>query len=287
MNSFPTLDIVVVSWQGHAERSRHIARQIAGLPGVRLRVIYSNAEGERENGPGTWQQVPDDHFFGRKFAAALRDFDGDVLLLVQADALCTDWPAIVARCRQRFAERPRLGMWAPRVDFSPWVPKRVDILGLPGTALTAVAQTDAIVLGLSRSTVQRLTRLDYTCNNIGWGIDWVAICHCYTRGLEVLREDGLQIVHPPSRGYGWREAVVQWRTFMQQLDECEQAMFAILLRYTAERRRGLLGKLQLAWRRRRCSRAADRVLYELRDAGSAAPQRSRRLGAGDGAHGLR
>ena len=100
VNSFPTLDIVVVSWQGHAERSRHIARQIAGLPGVRLRVIYSNAEGERENGPGTWQQVPDDHFFGRKFAAALRDFDGDVLLLVQADALCTDWPAIVARCRR-------------------------------------------------------------------------------------------------------------------------------------------------------------------------------------------
>lgn len=265
----PSLDIVIVSWEGHADRSRYIARQLDGLAGVRLRVVYSNRAEARETGPGLWQQVPDDCYFGRKFAAALHGFDSDVLMIVQADALCTDWPAVVTRCRQRFAERPQLGLWTPRVAYSPWLPERVDVCQASGQAVTNVAQTDAIVLAFSRATVQRLACLDYACNNIGWGIDWIAICHCYTQGLEVLREDGLQVVHPPSRGYDCREAVRQWRVFMQQLNAAEAAMFAILLRYTTERRRGLLARLRLAFIRGRWRREARRLALAHSDAAPA------------------
>jgi hypothetical protein len=264
----PTVEVIVISWQGMGESSRRIADQVDGMPGVRLRIIYSNKADAQEQGPGLWQRVPDTSFFGQKFAAALADFGADVLLLIQADALFTDWSLIVARCQARFAQRPRLGMWAPRINYTPWTPERVDVRSLGDQGLTAVAQTDAIVLAFSGSTIERLRQLDYGCNNLGWGIDWIAICHCYVRGLEVLREDDQTVAHPPSRGYAWREAVVQWRAFMRQMNDEEQAMFQILLRYTAERRRGLIGKIQSALARRRAAHVATRLECQLSRAGS-------------------
>jgi len=233
------------------ERSRRIASQIVGMPGVNLRVIYSNATGEPEHGPGQWEQVPNACFFGAKFAAALTSCRSDVLLIVQADALFADWRQIVARCQTRFAERPRLGLWTPRIDHTPWTSDRVDVESIPDQGLTAVAQTDGVVLAFSSSVMRRMRELDYDRNNLGWGIDWNAICHCYTHGLEVLREDGQTVMHAPSRGYGWREAVSQWHDFMGQLNDQERRMLQILLRFTAEPRRGVFGKVLSAFKRHR------------------------------------
>lgn len=233
----PALDVVIVSWQGFGDASRRIAQALAGQPAVRLRVIYSNAGEAEESGAGEWIRVPDAHFFGSKFARALAETRADALLLIQADAQCDDWPAIVARfqdCRRR---RPQLGLWAPRISYTPWLPDRVDIRPVPGEALTHVAHTDGIVLGMTAPVLRRLRALDYGRNNIGWGIDWIAICHAYTHGLEVLRDDALLVRHPRSRGYDTREATRQWLGFMAQAAEDEQSMFEILKRYTAERRR--------------------------------------------------
>jgi hypothetical protein len=259
----PSIDVVVIGWQGMADRCRRIAAQVDQMPGVSLRVIYSNAAETPERGPGLWQQVPDTKYFGLKFAEALAGCASDVLLIVQGDAVFADWPLIVERCRSRFGQRPRLGLWAPRIDYTPWTPERVDIRPLAGEGLTAVAQTDGVVLAFSGAVMDRLRQLDYACNNLGWGIDWIAICHCYVHGLEVLREDGQTIMHPPSRGYGWRDAVLQCRRFMGQMTDREQTMFQILLRHTAERRRGVVGKISAMLARRRARARAARLECDL------------------------
>ncbi len=259
----PTVEVVVISWQGMGDRSRRIAAQVDGMPNVNLRIIYSNAAEAPEDGPGLWQKVSNTKFFGLKFEAALADCVSDVLLIIQADALFADWSQIVERCQARFGQRPQLGLWAPRIDYTPWTPERVDVRLLGDQGLTAVAQTDGVVLAFSRAAMDRLRQLDYGCNNLGWGIDWIAICHCYVRGLEVLREDDQTIMHPPSRGYGWRDAVLQWRNFMRQMNDQEQAMFQILLRFTAERRRGVIGKILTSLARRRAVRKAIRLERNL------------------------
>ena len=254
----PTVEVVVISWQGMGDSSRRIAARVEGMANVSLRVIYSNAAEAQEDGPGLWQQVPNTKFFGLKFAAALQDCVSDVLLIIQADALFADWSRIVERCQTRFGQRPKLGLWAPRINYTPWTPERVDVRLVGDQGLTAVAQTDGVVLGLSRPVMERLRRLDYGCNNLGWGIDWIAICYCYMHGLEVLREDDQTVIHPPSRGYGWHDAVLQWRGFMRQMDDQEQIILQVLLRYTAERRRGIIGKLLNSMARRRAVREAAR-----------------------------
>ena len=238
------------------------------MPGVSLRAVYSNTAETPEQGPGLWQQVPNTKYFGRKFAEALASCGSDVLQIIQADAVFADWSQIVERCQSRFGQRPQLGLWAPRVDYSPWTPSRVDIRPLIDQGLTAVAQTDGVVLAFSSAAMNRLRQLDYACNNLGWGIDWVAICHCYVHGLEVMREDGQTILHPPSRGYGWRDAVVQCEIFMRQMNDEERVMFQILLRYTKERRTGVIGKLLTAFARRRALLKAARLKRQLDRAAS-------------------
>ena len=52
------------------------------------------------------------------------------------------------------------------------------------------------------------------------------------------------------------QATAQWLAFMQQMNEAEQAMFEILKRYTAEKRRGLWNRLMLSMIKRRSSREA-------------------------------
>ena len=259
----PTVEVVVISWQGMGDSSRRIAAQVDRIPSVSVRIIYSNAAGAPEQGPGLWQQVSNTKYFGLKFAAALAGCDSDVLLIIQADALFADWSQIVERCQARFGQRPQLGLWAPRIDYTPWTPERVDIRSLGDQGLTAVAQTDGVVLAFSRAAMERLRQLDFGCNNLGWGIDWIAICHCYVHGLEVLREDDQTIMHPPSRGYGWRDAVLQSRNFMHQMNDQEHAMFQILLRFTAERRRGVIGKILTSLARRRAVRKATGLECDL------------------------
>jgi hypothetical protein len=189
------LDVVIISWQGQHENAAHIARALIDAPDLRVFVIYSNAAEAAETGAGEWIGVPNAHFFGWKFRRALdcvRE-DARAMVIIQADARAADWSGLLARCSKCFKGMPDLGLWAPRITYTPWIPQRVDIAPVAGTDLMQVAQTDGIVLGLASPVVARLRQLDYGDNNLGWGIDSVAIAFSLAHGLMVVRDDGCRV----------------------------------------------------------------------------------------------
>jgi hypothetical protein len=230
----PRLDVVVISWQGQHENAAHVARVLSASTSLRVVVIYSNAAETPEYGAGEWIQVPNAHFFGWKFRRALDCVQGDSrgLVIIQADARAADWMALLSRCVERVDNMPNLGLWTPHVAYTPWLPKRVDIGPVAGTDLMHVARTDGIVLAMARPVVERLRQLDYDANNLGWGIDCIAIAYCFTHGLLVVRDDGGHVHHPRSRGYDQRVALVQWRQFLQQMTESEKCINAFICRFT-------------------------------------------------------
>ncbi len=232
------LDVVIISWQGQHENAAHIAHSLSDAPDLRVFVIYSNAAEAPETGAGEWIQVPNAHFFGWKFQRALDCVRADALamVIIQADACAADWTGLLARCHERFKGMPNLGLWAPHIAYTPWIPQRVDIAPVAGTDLMQVAQTDGIVLGLASPVVERLRQLDYGDNNLGWGIDSVAIAFSFAHGLMVVRDDGCRVQHPKSRGYDWRLAVAQWRQFLLQMTEAERCIYAFMCRFTEDRR---------------------------------------------------
>lgn len=241
--------IVVISWVGMAERSRRIAAALDGHAG-RLTVIYSNPDEAEERGAGDWVRVPNSHFFGRKFEAALaRHPEAMHLLLIHADTDCDDWPGLVDRCARAFAQVPELGVWSPDFDHTGWATPDVAIGPVAGTTLLHVVQTDAIIVALAPAVAARMRRLDYRANNLGWGIGWAAVSHAYARGLIVARDTGLVLRHMVTRGYDSPEAAGQMQVFLTQLTEAERVQMTLLLAWHGQRRRARSG-----WTRRALNR---------------------------------
>jgi len=202
-------------------------------------VIYSNAEEAEEYGTGHWERVPNDFFFGRKFKRALDLFmtatstsPVDLFMLIQADAVHPDWPKVLTRCLWAFGI-PDLGVWCPKVDWSWWTTERVRLGDYGQTGLKMVAQTDGICWAIRREVVERIQRLDYDCNNLGWGVEWAAVAYAYAHNLLVLRDETVIVGHPKGSGYDHTEARRQQDLFLNQLSTQEKIQQALLFRYAA------------------------------------------------------
>lgn len=212
----------IISWDGMHDAALAVATAIRDAVDD-LVVVYSNADEADESGPGRWVKLPQSAFFGAKFAALLPHVTaGDALLLVQADACSHDWPGLAGRFRELMLQRPDIGVWSPNIDYTPF-PNAMVATGSEGNGLYRVLQTDGIVLGLHPRAVQRLARLDYAQNNLGWGIDWAAIGFSIVNNLLVVRDSTRLVLHPRSRGYDGAAAMAQMEAFLRQLDAGELA----------------------------------------------------------------
>ncbi|WP_238368358.1 glycosyltransferase [Mesobacterium pallidum] len=209
---------VIISWDGFQTQARAMAEGLHGAVD-KLSVIYSNAQDREETGPGSWHKVPQSWFFGRKFQVSLTLNPHDaVMLQINADAQFDDWPAVVRQLRNAVDEVPDLGIWAPDLDWTPWLTSVVQKDTQRPDGLIDVVQTDGVCWALTPAVLSWLQKLDYSSNNIGWGIDWASSAHCHAAGLAVVRDPSLLIRHPEGRGYDGEEADRQSLVFLAQLD---------------------------------------------------------------------
>ena len=249
------LHVVVISWTGKSDNARTIAAAVGGHADDAT-VVYSNADERDETGPGQWIRLPDSDFYGRKFAAAAQAAGDAALLLIHADTSFADWPGLVGRCRAAFARHADLGFWSPDFTNTPYRFNYVEMLPLPdGDGLVSVAQNDGIVFALSPAVVGRLRQLDFSQNNLGWGIDWAALAFCHANGLLVVRDPTLVVTHPKGSGYGTDAAAAQMRAFLGQLTFAERNQLLLLRTYYLTHRREAKSRvfrflMRHVWRRK-------------------------------------
>lgn len=209
----------LISWAGQEDNVFRLSNQIVEFVD-RLTVIYSERDTNHKVGAGEWVKVPNDWFFGKKFAKCIELFSGDIFLQIQADASCSSWHSITESSRQ--AHKGNVGVWAPDIDFTPWTTDVVKLLDGPTPTTAHVMQTDGIVWSIDKRIITRLSALNFDQNNLGWGIDWAAIAFSYASGLHTLRERALKISHPSGSGYSGAEAQLQMNQFLQQLSSQER-----------------------------------------------------------------
>ena len=174
-------------------------------------------------------QVPDDWFYGRKFEAILDRFTGSVLLQIAADVSCRNWPGLVRRMTDQF-RRMDVGVWSPLIPVSGNSLKKVSIGPVHDGSPHLVTATDSIVWAMRADVAERMRHLDYLCNNFGWGIDLAAALHSHATGKLVLMDTGIEVQHPPDRGYNTKLAQEQCRAFLRQLPLREQMQRLYLTR---------------------------------------------------------
>ena len=224
---------VIISWQGFYNNTVLIAEQVVNSVDD-LTIVYSNQMESEEYGPGTWIRTPNDWFYGRKFKKALDCIrDDEVLLLIQADVSYRDWPELIDRCRDVMENINHVGVWAPDITETSWTEKRVYVAGVKELKIEFVAQTDGIVFCYSQDIIRRLKELNYENNNLGWGIDWAAICYSLINNKLVIRDASIVVNHKAGSGYLINEAANQMRGFLTQLTPQEVVMYKILDAYTS------------------------------------------------------
>jgi GT2 family glycosyltransferase/glycosyltransferase involved in cell wall biosynthesis len=222
------IHVIIISWDSHYTQALQIAKSLNGVA-HRLSVIYSNATNTPETGPGKWVRVPNEWYFGKKFRKSMELLaPGEVMLQIQADAHCDDWPALLQSCQSSLESHPNIGIWSPDITWTPWPSEVVGLDLLPNTSLLQIEQSDGIVWALTPEVIAGLRDLDYSGNNLGWGIDWAAICTARARNLIIVRDQNQKVSHPPGRGYSSAEATQGMKVFLAQLSEDMQSTFRSL-----------------------------------------------------------
>lgn len=171
-------------------------------------------------------------YYGQKFKRCLELNLGDTLLIISADAACEDWSSCLKRCKLFFDVQNNSGVWVPDIDFTPWTDDRVVLFRDPHTHYAIVAQTDAIVWGISGPVISRLQHLNYDDNNLGWGIDWAAIAYAFTHNLLVVRDYEVKVTHPKGSGYSRDDANNSMHKFLSQLTPIEKSQITLLSNFT-------------------------------------------------------
>lgn len=223
----PSIHAFVLCWPKWEKAARHIARELHGRVD-HLTVLYKNDTGQPEGGAGEWRRIPSDRFYGWQFRHTIDLNRGGVMLHVQADARCADWPALAARCRGAFAARPDLGVWTPDVYHS-WYTPRITWAGrLDDDGTLPVTTTDGVVWALSATVLPPLARLDWSVNNLGWGVTEAAAAVAVTMDRTVVMDRTVKVEHPWGSGYNRAEALRQSLAFRRQLSPAQQAYFETL-----------------------------------------------------------
>jgi hypothetical protein len=220
----PSLHAFVLCWPGKEAGAHHIANAIDGHVD-HLTVLYKNDTGVTEHGPGQWNKIPADWFYGKQFQESLRLNRGDIMLHIQADAGFHDWPSIISKCRDSFQRFPNVGVWAPNVYHSIWTPNVTAICPLRSNDILAVTMTDGIVWALSSPVIDRLKMLEYDINNFGWGICEAACAFAFTNNMLVLMDVSVKVDHPEGSGYCKAGALEQGQAFIKQLSSAELVQF--------------------------------------------------------------
>jgi hypothetical protein len=232
------LNIYVISWPGFHEKAAAIAKDLMLAHGRDLAVVYSSLEGEPEpKFPCRAIKRPQALFWADKFRACVDDAKSGNLMVIHADCTTASWNKLIARCRKAFEQVKEMGVWSPLISGSRHELKYVELSEIDGTDYAIVAQSDAIVFALAAPIVDRIRRLDYSQNLLGWGIDTIMNCCCHCLGWLSLIDRGVAVTHPQGSGYTQADAVQQFFTFIQQMTAHERAVYRFMQALSSARRR--------------------------------------------------
>lgn len=197
----PTLEVFIISWKGQHDNAISIAHAIQEAVQY-VHIIYSDPDPSFELIASCKStKRPNELMWADKFKACLDECHSDLMLVIQADTYCQDWPLLARKCYLTMSTNPLVGVWAPLIDHTPFHVNFTNIAMIDQTSLCIVAQTDGIIFCLSSDIINRMRQVNYADNILGWGIDWLFVTHAFSTGKLAVVDISVLAKHRISRGY--------------------------------------------------------------------------------------
>jgi len=191
----------VFAWPGYFQAASQLQHALQ-IRGCDVSVIASGADGWDAN----WTHLDNSAYFGEQFLTSLDAFDSDIFVHIQADALIPDLDHFLRRLKLGHSH-PRVGIWAPDVDYTFYRSSIVKMRGQSNrdkareTGLIEVLNTDCTCWSITKPVVDRLMSLNIKESHFGWGWDSIAAAISSDLDLLVLRDEQIKIRHPRGTNY--------------------------------------------------------------------------------------
>lgn len=247
----------IICWPGKEKNARYIAKRILTYVD-QLVVIYSTKNNSLLSGAGKWIQVPDDWYYGKKFKKTLELNKCDSMIHIHADAYSDNWIKLVKDFKETKKNFPNLGIWMPiekkkryfvysnilNEDYKKFFNIN-DTNALNSNFFKEnnisnrynfVCQSHTTVWGVTKKVILRMKKNNYEFNNLGWGIDSVALAYAYCNNLIVVRDNSSSFKHKSHQprtksNYNHANALIQMNFFLKQLTLQERLLLKIFHQY--------------------------------------------------------
>lgn len=174
---------------------------------------------------------PNELFWEDKFKAALDACGKGPMLVIHADCHCQDWVALASRCSKAHDVMADLGVWAPNIQGTPYGLSVSALMKLKNTDWYISALTDGIVFSLSPGIIERMRRVTYGSNPLGWGIDLLFCSAAHVGNGVVVIDDSVKVYHPRQTGYDTQMARQSMDVFMKNFTLRERVQCELLRSY--------------------------------------------------------
>lgn len=224
----PELIVFIISWTGKHKRAATIADAL-NEAGHSVRIVFS--DNDPDIAPVTRAEIirrPNALYWADKFKTCLDHTTAEFMLVIHADCEASDWPDLAARCLSAMKSSPRIGVWTPLIEGTPYDLRLTRLADLDGTSLSVVSETDALVFCLSQPVRERMRGLDYAANIHGWGINSVFCAFCLAENHLAVVDRAVQVAHDFGTGYDPDLALRQRSKFLVAMTAREKIMFNLM-----------------------------------------------------------
>jgi hypothetical protein len=225
------LQAFIFNWPGkkqHAAQLEQMLRQ-------HCEVFVINSDDSLRNKHPHWHHIGNNAYFTEQWNEALKRFDGDVFLHIQADVWPQNVGKMIAECLRCMREH-NVGVYAPDLDFQPQAFSPRSLVPVE-KGIYEVPLNDKSIWAIKAAVLQNTPAIDPKVNRLGWGTGFVVAAVAKRMGLRVVRDYRFRAGHIRSRGYNTQEASAQWVAWMANLDP---ALRETIEELTRERNRMVL-----------------------------------------------
>lgn len=202
----------IFNWPG---KKQHAAKLEAMFRPHCETVVINSDDSLRTRHPH-WQHIGNDGYFTDQWNAALKRFNGDVFVHIQADLWPTKIPQVLTEAARYIADFA-VGVYAPNVDFNPHIYRRASLRKL-ANGVYEVPATDNSYWAIRSEVMRNMPRVDPRVNRLGWGIEYLVSAVARRSGFKVVRDYRFTAGHLKKRGYNNEQASKEFAELRNRLD---------------------------------------------------------------------
>lgn len=216
-NCVNSIEVFIINY-GHLDKAVTLVEQLQSCL-VEVTILSAECATDDCGKPSNVKIVrrPSTDFYSALWNEVVSRSKAPIVGIITGDVEVPDVQFLIQRAAKFFAQHGESAwIYAPDVDYTHFRYRR-QALGLYSNSCYTVPTTDSTCWFLRRECLQAIGRVDTSINKFGYGLDILASLYAKERGKLCVRDFGVEVIHPESKGYSDKDAQQQEKAWVKSL----------------------------------------------------------------------